>query len=202
MRVGLLVAVVALGSALLLPGAAGAAPIGKDGKVHACYKAKGKARGQVRLARSAKARCPKGWKKISWPANTATGQAGAPGSPGAPGQSGSPGQVSTSVLETQVSSLLSRLDGLEKTIGELKGTIGGLEGKLGDLEGVVGGLAGSLALLEPTVTALCGQAEALTGQSNALSGVLEGLELLGVVGGLLVVPALPEALPDFTCPTS
>lgn len=39
----------------LLPGAAGAAPIGKDGRIFACYKVKGKPKGALRVLINRKA---------------------------------------------------------------------------------------------------------------------------------------------------
>src|SRR5690348_11143789 len=70
--------------------ASAAGPVAKDGKIHACYKAKGKGKGTLRLVGSGKARCPRGWKKASWYAN------GAPGNPGliaAPGPAGPKGDT-------------------------------------------------------------------------------------------------------------
>ncbi|HKH64731.1 MAG TPA: hypothetical protein VKA35_04645 [Solirubrobacterales bacterium] len=39
--------------------ASAASPIAKDGKIHACYKAKGKGKGTLRLVRNGKVRCPR-----------------------------------------------------------------------------------------------------------------------------------------------
>ncbi len=46
--------------------AAAASLAGKDGMIHACFKAKGKGKGTLRVVRSAKAKCPRGWKKTAW----------------------------------------------------------------------------------------------------------------------------------------
>ena len=58
--------------------------------------------------------------------------------------------------------------------------------------------------LTPVVQGLCTQTGTLTGRLNLLEGALGGLSLNGVLttlGGLLNIPALPGALPAFSCPT-
>jgi hypothetical protein len=62
--------------------------VAKDGKIHACYKAKGKGKGSLRVVRGAKVKCPKKWKKVSWYASGPAGQQGAAGSPGGSGETG------------------------------------------------------------------------------------------------------------------
>src|SRR3954452_1242761 len=86
-----LLAVLAL--ALVSQPAAAASLAGKDGMIHACFKAKGKAKGTLRVVRSAKAKCPRGWKKTAWNARgpAATGGSGEGGSAGANGEGGAPG---------------------------------------------------------------------------------------------------------------
>jgi hypothetical protein len=167
-------------AALLLttaPAASAAPLVGKDGKIHACYKWKGKGKGALRVVRGAKVRCPKKWRKVSWYARGGfSTPIGVPGPAGPPGEKGLPGTAGNLVvedLETKVSQLLTRVEELE-------------------------------ALL-PTVQTLCTQVETLTSQVNAVEVALGGLSLNGVLttlGGLLNIPALPGALPPFSCPTS
>ncbi|MGN6587943.1 MAG: hypothetical protein ACTHKT_10820 [Solirubrobacterales bacterium] len=160
--------------------ASGASLIAKDGKIHACYKAKGKGKGTLRVVRNGKVRCPKKWKKTSWYASGVPGtqgEAGAPGSAGEggteglPGAAGTTGTVVVKQLEDKVTELLAKVKSLEALI--------------------------------PTVTALCTQASALTNQVNSLESVLSGLKLnavLTTLGGLLEIPTLPGGLPSFSCP--
>lgn len=102
----------AICSALLWSSTASAKPpIGKDGKIHACYRVKGKPKGIVRVVKSPKARCRKGERKVAWVAAGAIGSAGAPGSQGSAGQPGS--TASISVLEQKVAGLTARLQSLE-----------------------------------------------------------------------------------------
>jgi hypothetical protein len=179
-----------------------AALVGKDGRVYACYKTKGKAKGSVRLV-AKKGHCRKGEKKVSWKATGTPGQQGVageeassaePGSPGEPGSAGSPG-----ALEKQITTLTKKVAGLEEV---LKGvTNPDLLGALGKLQGVSGaGLQEAVAKV-PVVDSLCKQATALTSQSNALGAALGGLSLEGIVGTLkLFIPAIPAPLPSFSCP--
>ena len=86
-RVGTLVlallAAAALCAAALVADAGAAKLVGKDGKVYACYRTKGKAKGAVRLV-TKKAHCKKGQKKVSW---NVTGPAGQGGEGGVNGES-------------------------------------------------------------------------------------------------------------------
>lgn len=187
--------VLAAGLLLFASGTASAAPpIAKNGKIHACYKAKGKGKGTLRLVRSGKARCPRQWRKVSWsvaPTSGPRGEAGPSGSAGQPGANGLPGADAKAViteLEGKVSQLLAKVESLE---GVLKGVTN---------QGLLGAIA-----LAPTVETLCTQAGTLTGRLNLLEGALGGLSLNGVLtalGGLLNVPALPGALPAFSCPAA
>ena len=52
---------------VVVVGQASGALVGKDGRVYACYKAKGKRKGAVRLV-TKKGKCHKGEKKASWSA--------------------------------------------------------------------------------------------------------------------------------------
>ncbi len=150
-------------------------PIGRDGKIHACYRVKGKPRGALRVVRSSRARCLRGERKVAWVAAGAVGTAGFNGSTGAQGEQGSTGGAGTqgaavSTLAEQVKSLSARIDGLESTL-----------------------------------TGVCAQSEALTKQVNLVAEAVEGLGLNGVLktlGGLLEIPELPEPLDEsFSCPS-
>jgi hypothetical protein len=174
LRFAVVLAIGLLGAVLLLASAgepASAAPlVGKDGKIHACYKVKGKAKGTLRVVRSAKVKCPKRWKKVAWNAGGPAGPVGATGEVGARGDTGLPGRnenVVVNELEDKVTELLTKVQSLES----------------------------ALALTNAQLAIVCAQAETLTGQSNALRTVIGGIS---VVGALLTVPALPAALPAFT----
>src|SRR3954451_1013691 len=111
-RLGAMAAALAVCLLLAAAPAGGAQLIGKDGKVYACYKTKGKGKGSVRLV-AKKGKCRKGERKISWNARGPSGTAGSPGETGAgggPGEGGAPGAAG---LETRVNSLLNRVDSLE-----------------------------------------------------------------------------------------
>ncbi len=183
---------------LLSAGPTAAAPlVGKDGRIHACYKVKGKAKGTVRLVRGAKVRCPRGWKKAAW---SAAGQPGTAGETGTPGESGSgaeggqtgskgdPGALTTGTkvasLETKVTELLSQVKSLESILAGV--TNAGLKEAIGKV---------------PVVTALCGQAKALNEQTGGLGSSLGALNtVLGALFPLFSPVALPPALPAFACP--
>lgn len=175
------VAILALLGLLAFSSTASAAPpVAKDGKIHACYKAKGKGKGTMRLVRNGKVRCPRKWKKVAWyangfstgvPAPGATGPTGPQGPQGERGPSGVAGNVVVTELEAKVSELLTKVEQLEELI--------------------------------PSVQSLCAQAEVLTSQVNAVESAVEGLGLnavLTTLGGLLEIPTLPGALPSFSCP--
>jgi hypothetical protein len=172
---------------------AAAAPlVGKDGRIHACYKAKGKAKGALRVVRSAKVRCPRGWKKTAWNASGAPGAAGEnggngagePGSGGGNGASGTPGtNAKVSSLESQVTELLTKLKSLESVLAGVTNT---------QLKEAIGNV--------PVVVTLCGEAKKLNEQSNGLGTALGALGALldPLTGGAL--PTIPAALPAFQCP--
>jgi hypothetical protein len=170
--------------------ASAAGIVARDGKIHACYKAKGKGKGTLRVVRNGKVRCPKKWKKVSWNASGPSGSQGEAGSPGANGEVGSgvpglPGSTGTVVtqLEDKVTELLKKVESLEAI-----------------LKGVTN--AELLAAIANT-KALCSQVSTLTGQLNTVESALGGLKLnavLTTLGGLLEIPALPGPLPAFSCP--
>lgn len=189
-----------IASALLLSASpAAAAPlVGKDGRIHACYKVKGKAKGTVRLVRGAKVRCPRGWKKAAW---AAAGQPGSSGEQGTPGENGGgggeagqtgskgdPGALTTGTkvasLETKVTELLSQVKSLEAVLAGV--TNAGLKEAIGKV---------------PVVTALCGQAKAVNEQTSDLGSSLGALNtVLGALLPLFSPVALPPALPAVACP--
>lgn len=180
-RGGLLVVVPLAAAALLLAGLVGSAPaakvVGKDGRVYACYKAKGKAKGSVRLV-AKKGKCKRGERKVNW---SVAGPTGAAGQNGAQGLPGPPGPAGASGLEKQVSELTTRVESLEAT-----------------LAGVT-----NLTLTETiaTVGDLCEQTEDLTSQANGIVGSLEDTALDGIIplGLELLVPNLPGELSPFSC---
>lgn len=204
-RLSALAAALALCLLVAAP-ASGAQLIGKDGKVYACYKTKGKAKGSVRLV-TKKGKCRKGEKKIAWNATGQTGAAGENGSRGNGGEGGAPGATGTAGLEKQVSTLTSKVNSLEDVLkgitnGDLTGLLAKLQGiSATQLQDAIKSVA-NVNALSSQVGALCTQATSLTSRSNALSSALGGLSLGGLIpiGLELLVPSLPAALPAFSCP--
>jgi hypothetical protein len=165
--------------------ASAASPVAKDGKIHACYKAKGKGKGTLRLVRNGKTRCPRKWKKVAWQASgarfsTPIGAPGPTGPQGPQGERGAPGTAGNVVVE-----------GLESKVSELLTKVQSLESALANLAG-----------LEAVVGSLCTQTKTLTEQSNALEDAVGGISLNTLLAVLLEIPVLPGALPSFNCPTS
>jgi hypothetical protein len=179
-RGGFLVAV-PLAAALLLAGLVGSAPaakmVGKDGKVYACYKAKGKGKGNVRLV-AKKGKCKRGERKLNW---SVAGPAGAAGQAGATGAPGSPGPAGSTALEKQVTELSTRVETLEATLAGVTN------------QALTSTIAG--------VDALCEQTEDLTTQANGIVGSLEDTVLDGTIplGLDLLIPNLPGELSPFSC---
>jgi hypothetical protein len=173
--------------ACLADTAAARGPVGRDGKIHACYRVKGKPKGALRVVRSARARCRRGERKTSWSVASSPGTA----SQGAQGQAGVSG-ADEAALKAQIGALMLRVEALE---GILQGiTNGDLTGMLATLNGVTNpellNAIGSVALVEE----VCEQTEELTGQSNALLGFIDALDALDML-------SLPGALPAFNaCP--
>lgn len=189
-----LLLLVLVGSLVFSSSASAAFPIARDGKIYACYKAKGKGKGTLRVVRGAKARCPKKWRKTSWYAAGPT--AAAPGAPGPAGpqgsqgpqgergQAGTAGNVVVEDLEKQVNELLTKVVQLETLLGGITRQ---------DLLDAVGTV--------PVVAALCTQAETLTNQSNGLGTALSGVNTILDTLTVLALPAVPAALPPFSCPS-
>lgn len=202
-RIGMLALALLAAAALctaVIVGEASGALVGKDGRVYACYKAKGKRKGAVRLV-AKKGKCHKGEKKVSWGAAPGApgenGQNGENGVGGEGGAGGEKGATATQGLEKQVQSLTSKVTQLESVLKGITNTE--LLGALGKLQGVSGtGLQEAVAKV-PVVNTLCAQSSKLTEQSNAMGTAVEGISLLGATLLELVVPQLPAALPKFTC---
>src|SRR3954454_136866 len=108
--------------------ASAAGIVAKDGKIHACYKAKGKGKGTLRVVRNGKVKRPKRWKKTAWYAagrpgpqgeQGPQGQSGATGATGATAGQGAPGRnenVVVNELEDKVTELLTRANQLEALV--------------------------------------------------------------------------------------
>ena len=206
---------------------AGAAPIGSDGVVHACYKAKGKPKGALRVVKPGKScKTKKGEKAIAWTVFGTPGATGAQGNSGTAGTQGATKQdlltllgliqqqssvidqltsqlgalgVDVDDLAGQLGALGLDLDSLTSQLGLLNGDVNGLESIL---DGITNGELQSAIGAVPVLDTVCDQLSAVTNQSNALRTVISGLGLNGVLtalGGLLQIPALPAALDPFSC---
>jgi hypothetical protein len=193
-RIGAIATVAAL-SALFLSTAvpAGAAKPGKSGVIYACFKAKGKNKGSLRVVAS-KRGCKKmrGWRPLSWTVNgsgarVGQGQAGAQGHPGPEGkqgQAGAAGQVEQSLLET-IENQTTQINALSADVSDLTDEVLSLEGDLGELEGTVGDT--------------CAQLSVLTDQTDEVLESLLGASIGGIVGGVFNVPSPPDPLGAFEC---
>jgi hypothetical protein len=198
---GALALAVLVSSTLLLgTSSAAAGVVARDGKIHACYKAKGKGKGTLRVVRRAKAKCPKRWKKVAWSvagtpgpqgeagARGETGPAGAQGIQGLPGRNEN---VVVNELEDKVTELLTKVQSLEAILKGVSNT---------QLKEAIAAVA-KVEALETTVGSLCTQTGALTTQANSLLGSMEGLNT--ILDTLLVAftpPSLPAPLGSFSCP--
>jgi hypothetical protein len=184
-RLGFLGALVA--SLWLAPAADGASLVAKDGQIHACYKAKGKGKGTLRVVRNAKARCPKHWKKTAWYAAGPGGANGSPGENGAAGQTGARGEQGAAGKSENV-------------------VVNQLEDKVKSLESILAGISNAqlkeAIAAVPLVGALCTQATALNEQSKGLGESAQALNT--PLDGLIIAFApvtVPTALAAFACPT-
>jgi hypothetical protein len=182
--------------------------VGRDGKIHACYRVKGKPRGALRVVRSRRAHCLKGERRVAWTVAGAEGAGGSGGSAGTQGGQGSPGQAGTqgaigTTLAEQVKSLSARIEGLEETLDGVSNT--DLTGMLATLQGISSEDLTRVVKSLPAIESVCEQSEALTKQVNLVAEVVEGLGLNGVLktlGGVLEIPELPEPLDEsFSCPS-
>ncbi len=209
---------------LAFGGAASAAPpIGKDGKIHACYRVKGKPKGSLRIAPGK--RCKRGERRVVWSVAGSSdaggnGQTGATGQQGADqqGQAVSNGSSSSNeaALKTEVATLALKVEALEDVLdgvtnGDLQSSLTTLQGlDNADLLGAVDTVQGltNADLTEaveslPAVESLCAQTPLLAEQANQLQGVVGGLDLGGTLKtlGLLEIPDLPTELEvdEFGC---
>jgi hypothetical protein len=186
---------------LLTSGSASAAsPIGKDGKIHACYKAKGKGKGTLRIVRSAKVKCPKKWKKASWYASGPAGPQGESGSNGAGGETGtngSNGLPGTPATATVVKQLEGKVTELLNKVTSLETILSGISNQ--QLKEAIAGIAKTEAL-EGAVGSLCAQAKALTSKSGELGTALGGLSTVLDTLTVLALPGIPAPLSPFSCP--
>lgn len=203
-----LLAVTAILLAALVGTAGAVSPVGKDGKIHACYRVKGKAKGSIRVVPAAK-RCKRGERKVVWSAAGSSGQSGAGAQAGATGSAGSAGQTGATgqqgqagangssnevALKTEIASLTLKLEGLEGILGgithnnllDLQATLGGLtNGKLLGAVDAVEGLTNTKLL--NSVNAVEGLTHGeLLGSVNAVQGLTNGdlKAAVNAVGGL------------------
>jgi hypothetical protein len=199
-RFAVALAIGLLGAVLLFASAgepASAAPlVGKDGKIHACYKVKGKAKGTLRVVRNAKVRCPRRWKKVAW---NATGSAAAPAENGTAGQPGGTGGTGLPGTTPNVADLESKITELQTKVTELLG-------KVGSLESVLKGISNEQLLKAvaavPVVESLCTQTKKLNEQTTALGVSTAALNtILDTLVPLFVPVTVPTALASFTCPS-
>jgi hypothetical protein len=158
----------------------------KDGQIHACYRVKGKAKGNLRVVPIAKC-CKRGERKVAWSIAGSGGQAGQPGATGQAGTTGQGGSSGTNgssgtseaALKTEVASLSLKLEALE---GVLNGvTHGDLVGSLNTLNGL------DNAKLLGAVDAVQGLSNGdLSGAVDAVEGLTNG-QLLDAVGAVPLV---------------
>jgi len=87
--------------------------VGHDGKIHACYKVKGKPRGALRAVRG-RAKCRRGERKVAWRVQGPAAQTGATGAAGSPGS-----DASAAVLSERIDALTARVEKLEGALGEV-----------------------------------------------------------------------------------
>jgi hypothetical protein len=203
-RIGTLAVALVAAAALfaaLATGAGAARLIGKDGKVYACYKAKGKAKGAVRLV-AKKGKCRHGEKKVSWGAAGPTGESGGSGESGTNGESGAAGETGaggTKGLEGRISALSSKVTALEGVLQGITNT--DLVGMLGKLQGISGTQLQETVASLAKVNALCAQTSKVTSQVDALGESLGGLKLVSALPvALETIAPIPTPLSSFACP--
>jgi hypothetical protein len=185
--VGLWLATVGVAVVAILVTSASASPIGKGGQVNACYQAKGKEKGSMRVV--AGKHCRQGERKLAWSLAGSQGTLGALGVPGAQGTEGSPGADgppgprgddgaagADGVAGVSMATLESRVTSLESEVTDLTGDLADVEGALGDV---------------------CEQTEALNSQVNLVGSAIGDIQL---IGGLvsLVLPEV-DPLDPFVC---
>lgn len=186
MRLPTFLLVAALALLVSAPAASTHKIVGRDGKIHACYRVKGKPKGALRVVRSHKVRCRRGERKIAWAVAAVSGAAGAGGAQGTQGGEGPSGDSALAAkLTEQVNSLSARVDSLESTLAGVTNA---------DLLAAIDSL--------PAIDSLCEQSEDLTEQVNLLGDAVGGLGLSPALEaiGLLEIPTLPTELEPFSCP--
>jgi len=164
--------------------------VGRDGKIHACYRVKGKPKGMVRVVRGGNYRCRRGERRMAWSVATVAGTTGATGASGGAGAEGDGGAASganagEAALKTQIGELSLKVEALEKVLAGVSNE---------DLTKAVNAV--------PAVESLCENSAELNEQVNLIAEAVEGLGLNGVltgIGGLLQIPPLPESLEPFSC---
>jgi len=155
------------------------------GKIHVCVAKKGADKGAMRWVRGKK--CHKGEKAMSWNKKGKPGPAGQAGPAGAPGGAS---QDTIDQLRAQLDAQAARITSLETQVGQLTGQLTALTTQLGALSGQFSSFQ----------TLACDQLGALTDQSNALGTAIDGIDLTGVLGGLVFTnPGAPTSLPGFSC---
>jgi hypothetical protein len=180
--------------------ASAASLVGSDGKIHACYKVKGKAKGTLRVVRSAKVKCPKKWKKVAWyvsgPAGP-QGESGGNGGSGETGTNGTSGLPGTPATATVVKQLEGKVTELLNKVTSLETVLKGIDNQ--QLKEAIAGIAKTEAL-ESAVGSLCSQASALTSKSGELGTALGGLSTVVDALTLMGLPSIPAPLSPFACP--
>jgi len=198
LRTGGIAAAVAL-SALFLSTACvanAAQPLGKNGVIYACFKAKGKSKGALRVVPSKRScRKMRGWRPLSWGATGSpeasgqgasqgatgsSGQAGPKGNPGPEGKEGAQGiagQVEKSLLDT-IDTQTTKINDLTKQVTDLSTEVGDLE---------------------DTVDETCTQLTTVTKQADEVLESLLGTSVGGILGAVLNVPSPPDPLGEFEC---
>jgi hypothetical protein len=96
-------------------GTAEAAPLAKDGKVHACYRVKGKPKGAVRIVRNKRSRCRRGERKIAWIKAASPGAQGANGQPGA--------SANEAALRAEIATLRESVEALSARLLAVEGVV-------------------------------------------------------------------------------
>jgi hypothetical protein len=164
--------------------ASAAVSIGKDGQIHACYRVKGKPKGSLRVVPSAKKRCRRGERKVTWSVAGSPGQAGANGQSTGGGQQGQAGANGSSGANGASgggeAALVSKVASLALKVESLEGLLNGVEN--GDLQEVMGTLNGiDNVELSDTVDAVKGLTNVdLSKAVDAVEGLSHG-ELAGAV---------------------
>lgn len=115
-----IVALILSATGLLLASTATATaiPLAKDGKVHACYRVKGKPKGAVRIVHGSRTHCRRGERKIAWT------RAAVPGAQGASGQQGAAGpSPNEAALKAEIATLRESVDALSARLLAVEGVV-------------------------------------------------------------------------------